>query len=134
MLFQRCYRDLGGKLSVVQLLMTATRDKMGRFETAVEFFKPFEVVKQLIAVKKEKGQIPDDDLVCRALLLYGAYMGTNHFRHRPRPEQEAAADFIAQECCNGAMGHSLSARALDQRWMVPRPPQQLARRVRPRLS
>ncbi len=65
----------------------------------------------------DKGPVAEDELVCRALLVYATYRATNHYRSVGTcPCSGIAADALAQHCKNGVQGHIPSRRVLDGRW------------------
>jgi len=56
-------------------------------------------------------------LTCSALINYGGYMATNHFRKRGRaPNTETAVNAINQFITQSALGHTPTGTFLDNRW------------------
>jgi hypothetical protein len=64
----------------------------------------------------EKGDPDDEDLVCRAVLVYAMYMATNHFRPLGGTDQQRAVAALEQYCRNAVRGHLQSERVIDGRW------------------
>jgi hypothetical protein len=60
----------------------------------------------------------DDDelLICSALIVFAAYMATNHYRHTQRTSHGIAKDALRQFLIQGVQGHSASTSFLDNRW------------------
>ena len=61
----------------------------------------------------------DDNMRGLSLLVYGAYMGFNSFRHEGVSGVEQAVQCITQHARQGAMGHTLCMEYLDSRWQQP---------------
>ncbi len=78
--------------------------------------------------------LEDEELVCRALLVYAAYRATNFYRIHGTCSTEVAADAMAQFCKNAVDGHLQSARILDSRWLQVHRPDLVHTPKRRRLS
>ena len=58
----------------------------------------------------------EEHLVCTAILVYGAYMATNHFRLKGGTDSATAKCSIEQFCRRGVEGHTSSQRIVDTGW------------------
>ena len=60
-----------------------------------------------------------EEVVLSALLIYGVYTLTNRLRHNRVYTCTSAVEALKQAIREGAKGHSLSMRTLDNRWKIP---------------